>query len=419
MSFFPEFVSFDWSTFLLGTGFAVGAAASVFTHEPQAEEVEVDAIKNRIAELEKTSVRSLEQNDELANLYSVWATALFDEGADLDEIVSLFGKAEAVLKATLAQGDDTEVRRQLGNVYLNWAVALNDDDDLTSAIDNYLKGIETLMPLDNTGDAEAKYDIAGMKLNLGIVYHELGEYEKAKTCLDESFLEFRAVEKIGIADTRLYMAKVSVQQGHLLSDMGEPLAAITDAHNRAMRLFVEVIEDLQEPKYERDLASVLLDRCVSLYEDWLDNEFESEEEQDKKIADILLDIARGVELLEKQCHDGNELARFDLFHALVFQGKVLCDTERYAEAKVVLDRTISEFADLCDEEEEEDIFLMQMAMAYASRAIVQMGLGKQDLSKQDCQKGSELVNKLFQKDSDDEDIQALREQFQTMLAQLQ
>jgi len=421
MLFSPECVSLpiDWNTLLCGAGFAAGAAglASVFTHEHSTEEFDESTVKKRIAELEKVSARSLEQNDELAGLYSAWAIALFDEAADLDDIVPLFGKAEAILKTTLAQGDDTEVRRQLGVVYLNWAVTLNDYDDLSSAIDYYLKGISTLKPLDDSGDGEAKYDIAGMKLNLGIAYHELGEYERARASLEESFLAYRAVEKIGHFDTRFYMAKVSVQQGHVLSDLEESLDKIVDAHNRAMRLFVEVIEDQQQPELERDLANVLLDRCVAIYEDWLNHEFESEEERTAIIADVLLDVGRGIELLEKQYKDGNELARFDLFHGLVFQGKVLCDTENFAESKDVLDRAINEFADLC--EEEDDMFQMQMAMAYACRAVVQMGLGNKELSQQDCRKGSELISELLQSDDGgDEDIQELRQQFQTLLEQL-
>ena len=416
MTFFPDFFSLpiDWCTLFYGAGVGAAGLASVFTHEHSAGEVDVDTVKKRIAELEKLSARSLEQNDELARLYSANAIALWDEGADLTEIVALFVKAEVVLMATLAQGDDVEVRRQLGNVYLNCAVALNDYDELTSSVDYYLKGIDTLKPLDNSGDAEAKYDIAGMRLNLGNVYHELGEFEKAKTSLDESFLDFRAVEKIGVADTRLFMAKVSVQQGHLLSDMGEAVGSIVDAHNRAMRLFIEVIEDQNLPELERDLAGALLARCEALYTDCHEREFASEEERNTKIAEIQIDIAQGVELLEKQYKSGNDLARLDLFHGLVFQGKVLCDIEQYVEAKEVLDRAINEFSDLCDGEG-DDLFLMQMAVAYASRAVVQMGLGKPDLSKQDCMKGSELVNKLLQEDSDDEDMQALREQFQAML----
>jgi len=431
MLFSPEFsllefasLPFGWNTLLFGAGL-VGAAglASVFTHgSPEDQEclegIDLDALRSRVAELEYSSSRTLEQNDELAALYSVWAAVLCGEGADLDEVSSMFGKAEAVLQATLPQGDDAEVRRQLGGVYLAWAVAFNEYDELHAAIDYYQKAIDVLKPLDDSGDGEAKYETAGIKLNLGIVYRELGEYEKARTTLDESFLAYRAVEKIGVFyDTRFYMAKVSIQQGNLLYEMGETLDSVVDAYNRAMRLYVEVIEDEGRLELERDLANVLLDRCMVTYEDCLDQKFDSEEEQDKAISNVLIDIDRALELLEKQHKDGNEAARYDLFHGVTLQGKVLCVASRYDEAQKILDRAIGEFADLC--KDEDDLFLMQMAMAYADRAIVHLGLGNGDLSRQDSQTGSELIDKLLQSaDSDDEAIQELKEQFQTLLEQL-
>ena len=423
MLFFPELISlpFDWNVFLCGAGFAGAAGlASVFTHEFQEgpENIDMATLKNRVAELEKSSARTLEQNDELAALYSIWATTLFSEGASQDEIAGMFGKAEAVLKATLAQGEDTEVRRQLGGVYLAWAVALNECDDLHAAIDYYQKGIDTLKPLDDAGDGEAKYEIAGIKLNLGIVHRELGEFDKAKAILEESFLAYRAVEKIGVLyDTRFYMAKVSVQQGNLLYEMGETVDVVVDAYNRAMRLYVEVIEDENRTALERDLANVLIDRCMVIYEDWRNRELGSDEEREKAIDSVLLDISRGLELLEKQYKEGCELARYDLFHGLALQGKALCSAAKYTEAKDSLDRVINEFADLCDEED-DDVFIMQMAMVYADRAVVQLGLGSKNESKQDCQKGSELINKLLQADSDDEEILELKQQFQTLLEQL-
>ena len=419
MPFFPEFVtlSIDWYVLAYGAGIAAGAAglASVFAHEHQ-ENVDLDAVKSRVAELENISSRTLEQNDELAALYAVWADALYDlEEAGLDEIVELFGKAEAIFKATLAQGDDSETRRQLGNAYLSWGVVYNGFGDLESAAATYQKAIDTLKPLDDSGDGEAKYDIAGIKLNLGIACRELGELEKAKTYLDESFLAYRAVEKICYDDTRFYMATVSVQQGNLLHEMGESLESVVDAYNRAMRLYVEVIEDRQQVELERELANVLLDRSMVTYEHWTNQKFECGEERKKVIDDVLLDISRGIELLEKQYNEGNEVARYDLYHAVSLYGRALCDAEYFDRALVSLDRAINEFASLC---EEGDAFLMQMAMAYYTRAIAYLGLGKQDLSEQDCQKGSELVNNLSQEDSDDEEIQDLKKQFQTLLGQL-
>ena len=425
MLFFPEIVSlpFDLNMLLFGAGLAGAAGlAAAFSKELHEEHegtecIDMDVLKNRVAELENSS-RTLEQNDELAALYAVWAAVLCDEGTHINEIASMFGKAEAVLKATLAQGDDAETRRQLGGVYLAWAIAHNEYDDLEEAIDYYQKGIDVLKSLDDAGDGEAKYELAGMKLNLGIVYRELGEFEKARATLDESFLAYRAVEKIGVLyDTRLFMAKVSVQQGNLLHEMGEALDKIVDAYNRAMRLYVEVIEDEGNTHLERDLANVLMDRCMVTYEDSLNRQFGSDEERDAVIDNVLVDINRGLELLGKQTDEGNEVARYDLFHGITLQGKVLCAVGRYDEARQTLDRAISDFTDLCDDE--DDVFLMQMAMAHADRAIVHMGLGNEDLSRQDCQKGSELIDKLLREAGDDDEaLQELKEQFQMLLKQL-
>jgi tetratricopeptide (TPR) repeat protein len=423
MLFAPEFMSLplDWNM-LLGAGLAVGASglASVFAHE-HAEEVDLDAIQKRVAELEKSSTRTLEQNGELATLYATWASTLSDTVDDVevewDQITSLFGKAETILKTALAQGEDKEIRHQLGNVYLEWAVAYNGNDDLPQAVVFYQQAIQTLKPLEDAGDGDAKYDIAGIKLNLGIAYRELGELEKAKASLDESFLTYRAVEKICADDTRFFMATVSIQQGNILHEMGEELDSVLDAYNRAMRLLVEVIEDQGETALERDLANVLLDRCMVTYEHWIDQKFESDAERESVINDVLLNISRGIELLEKQCLAGNKLARFDLFHGLALQGKVACDAEKYDESKKSLDRVINDFADLCADDG-DDVFLMQMTMAYANRAVVHLVLGDKNASGQDCQKGSELIDKLLQSDSEDEEILELKQQFQQLLEQL-
>ena len=417
---FPEFVALpiDWNMILYGATFAAGAAglASVFAYENQ-RNVDVDVVKNRVAELERLPSRTLEQNDELAALYAAWATTLYDmEEAELDEIVDVFGKAEAILTATLAQGDDERTRKQLGTVYLSWGAACNGFDDLESAIDIYEKATEVLKPLEDAADAEAKYDVAGIKLSLGIACREIGEFAKAKKYLDESFLAYRAVEKISDDDTRFYMATVSVQQGNLLYEMGEPLDSVVDAYNRAMRLYVEVIEDQKQVELERNLANVLLDRSMVTYEHWLNQKFECEEERKKTIDAVLLDISRGIDLLEKQYNEGNEAARYDMFHAIALQGRALCDAEQFEEALVSLDRAVNEFADIA--ETSSDI-LMEMVMICHTRAIAHLGLGKQELSKQDCHKGSELIDKLLQLYGDEEDIQELKEQFQELLGHLE
>ncbi|GHT12284.1 hypothetical protein FACS1894170_06890 [Planctomycetales bacterium] len=328
----------------------LAAVGAVFSHDHADGQVDTADKTKRISELEKTSPRTLEQNEELSDLYINLASNGGDDDENIDNVIELYNKAEAVLKATLAQGDDAELRRKLGNVYLNRAVVYNDFDNLEEAEKSYLQAIDVFKPLDTAGDGEATYDLAGVELDLGVVYRENGDFEKAKGLLEDAFLLYRKIEKIGLLDTRYYMAKTSVQQGNVLFEMEEPLDKITDAYNRAMRLFVEVIEDEQRLEIECDLANTLLDRCTAVYHDILLREFDSETERNNKIGDVLIDVSRGIDLLEKQFNAGNEEARPDLFNALAMQANILVEIEKFDEGRKILDRVISEFADYSDPE---------------------------------------------------------------------
>jgi tetratricopeptide (TPR) repeat protein len=364
-----ELMSFPLDMSMLAYGAGLAAAGtllgSAFTPEHVACQ-DIDGVQKRIDELEKGTSRSLEESDELAGLYLTLAEHLEDHGADVQELIDLYAKAEDVLKNALAQGEDTELRRKLGTVYLQRGVLYNDCDEFEDAVESYELGAATFKPLDEAGDGEAKYDLAGVKLNLGVVYGELGEYEKSKAALDESFLLYRAVEKIGFTDTRHCMAQVSVQQGNILHLMGEELDKITDAYNRAMRLLVELIEDAGQLELERELANVLLDRCLATYENLLEKDFDSEIEKINKVGDVLIDIGRAIDLLEKQHSNGNEEARGDLFQALMSQVHVLVDIEKYTEAKKILDRGISDFHEFGDSE--NPFLASEFASAYDQRA---------------------------------------------------
>lgn len=338
----------------------------------EAYAVDEEAIKKQVLELENTSPRTLEQNEELADLYVDLAAVAFESGDELNDIVACFNKAETVLKETLTQGEDSEIRRRLGNVYLHRAVAFNDFDELDDAINSYNQAIEALEPLDTLGDGEAKYDVAGIKLNRGTIYHEIGELDKAKTDFDDAFMAFRAVEKISDLDTRYYMAKVSVAQGGLLRDLGEPLDKVVDAYNRAMRLFVELI-DIGQMEHEHDLANTLMDRCAATYEEYKLIDFDSETERFNKIGDVLVDVGRGIEILERLAADGNQSCRADLFSALTMEGAMLLDLEKYPESKSLFDRAVEEFRDFADEL--DPVLLNQYAAAYENRGFCSMNLG--------------------------------------------
>lgn len=317
------------------------------SNPPDAHSFDSQAAEAQIKKLESVPLRTLEQNEELARLYVSSAVNALEEEQELDVVVSYFDKAENLLIQTLKQGEDDEIRRCLGNVYLNRAVAYNDFDEVDSAVESYDLAADTLKPLDDKADGEAKYDLAGIRLNRGTIYHELGDFEKAKADLDESFLAFRAVEKIADLDTRYYMAKVSIAQGSLLRDMGEPLDKVVDAYNRAMRLYVELI-DVGQTEHEQELANALLDRCIAVYEDCQEREFESEQERLKKYGDVLVDVGRGVEILERLAQSGDKEIRFDLFTALTTQGAMLIDIEKFAEAHQIFAQAVEDFSDFAE-----------------------------------------------------------------------
>ncbi|MDR0336165.1 MAG: tetratricopeptide repeat protein [Planctomycetaceae bacterium] len=359
------------------------------------QHVDWEALKNRVTELEKTVARTIEQNEELAELYVVWATELFENGNPLNEILDLFAKSETVLQSVLAQGEEDEIRRRLGNVYLHRAVTYNDYEEFESAIESYGLAIATLKPLEDKGDGEAKYDIAGIRLNRGMIYQELGEFEKAKTDFDDSFTAFRAVEKISDLDTRFYMAKVSVAQGNLFQDMDEPLDKIVDAYNRAMRLFVELI-DIGQMEHERELANTLMLRCAVTYENYMKREFESETERLNKVGDVLIDVGRGIEILEKLAQNGNFENRFDLFQALTTEGTMFLDIDKKQEAYQIFDRAINDFTDFINEE--DPVILNSYATAFDNRGVTAMNIGNVKESLTDFDKAIEIREKFLSKE---------------------
>ncbi len=466
MSVFSEvmsfFSSFDPGMMLAWTAGAVALPlAAVFgDDEPKFDE---EGIRTRIAELEKIRTRTIEQQEELAESYVMLAIALYEEEAELDEILELYSKAENVLQQTLSQGEDDEIRRKLGTVFLHRAVTFNDYDDLEKAVQCYDQAIEAMLPLDNKGDGEAKYDIAGIKLNRGMIFHETGEYEKAEKDFDDAFLAFRAVEKISDLDTRFYMAKVSVAQGSLLRDLDRPLDKIVDAYNRAMRLYVELI-DMGQLEHERELANVLMDRCTAYYEAYLNQEFESAAERKQKFDAVLLDVTRAIEILDRLAAGGDLAARIDLFNAYATQGAMLLDIEAFTESQAVFKQVIAGFADFAKDadptlvsqyaaafensgfasmnlncfdealaefnkaielrekiqsedfdldDEERMIFVPSLATSYANRANAFASLNNLDAARTDCSKGIQLLQPL--KDDGDEEIEEIESMLKALL----
>ncbi len=373
---------------VVGMTFASGHGGG--DEDGQSPQIDTEALKKSIEALEALSERSAVQTEQLAELYVVQAT-LDSDNADMDVVLAPLTKAAALLRQALAGMEDGELRRSLGNVFMHQAEVYNEFDEVHKALEFYDQAIATFKPLDEQGDGEAKYDIAGIRLNRGTIYHEIGEFDKAKADLNESFTAYRAVEKISDLDTRYYMAKVSVVQGDLFRDMDEPLEVVVDAYNRAMRLFVELI-DIGQTEHERDLANALLRRCMAIYEDAAGKDGQSDAERQSCCDNVLIDVGRAVDILNKLDGEDNMDAHYDLFDALVAQGALLLDIGRYDETVQVFDRAIEKFADLADAA--DPVTLNHYASAFENRGLSLLNLEKQAQAIADFDQAAQLRQKI-------------------------
>ncbi|MGL6225069.1 MAG: tetratricopeptide repeat protein [Thermoguttaceae bacterium] len=379
---------------LLSLGlFGLASHCSCGSCESSEEETDPDAavyeeLEGRINEL-KTKV---EQGDvslkrELADTVLALAVQLQQDGY-IDDSIETYDEAVAEFSELCQENaDDWELVRVLGLVNLSRAVALNDLGEQEAAVEGYEDAMKILTPVANTGDGEAKYDIAGIKLNCGMIFHDLGEWDKAKQMLEESFLEFRALEKISELDTRFYMGKVSVALGNLMRDLEEPINSIVDVYNRAMRLFVELI-DAGDMKYEHDLANALIEKCMARYEAGAGE-------------DVLVDLQRGIEILENAASEDPHHARLELFSAQFAYGSVLYDLEKYADAISVFSETLEKFADI--EKTQVPILLGEYATVLDHRGMCYFALQKPDAAIADLTQAIHLLEKIWNIDDDGEE----------------
>lgn len=356
--------------------------------ETDPDDAVYEELEGRISEL-KTKVEQGEVSlkRELADTVLALAVQLHQDGY-IDDSIETYDEAVAEF-AELCQenADDRDSVRVLGLVNLSRAVALNDLGEQEAAVEGYEDAMKVLAPVANTGDGEAKYDIAGIKLNCGMIFHELGELDKAKQMLEESFLEFRALEKISELDTRFYMGKVSVALGNLMRDLEEPINSIVDVYNRAMRLFVELI-DAGDLKYEHDLANALIEKCMARYEAGAGE-------------DVLVDLQRGIEILEKAANEDPHHAHVELFSAQFAYGSVLYDLEKYADAISVFSETLEKFADI--ENTQVPILLGEYATVLDHRGMCYFALQQPDAAMADLTQAVRLLEKIWNLDDEQEE----------------
>ncbi|MGL6196533.1 MAG: hypothetical protein ACRC2T_17095, partial [Thermoguttaceae bacterium] len=285
---------------------------------------------------------------------------------------------------------DENMIRLLGLVNLSRAAVLNEAGDKDAALEGYERAVKVFKPLADKNDGETLYDIAGVKLNRGIIYRELGEYEKAKQELEESFVEFRALEKISELDTRFFMAKVSDELGGLMRENEEPADAIVEMYNRAMRLYVELI-DAGDKQLEISLANSLLERCSA--------KFESDNRGD--VEPILADVRSGIDILKKCLDNGLEDAYTDLCGAMNLYGIMLSELKRYDEAIKVFDEILETFSDL--ENSDDPTVIDEYACLFDNRGMCLLAVDKVEEALLDLSKGIELRETLWEEEWDLED----------------
>jgi len=341
-------------------------------------ESQVEELKSQYESGDKTVLRNL------ADATLALAVQLHQDDF-LEDSMTMYGNAVDHFQLLQKESpQDKNIIRLIGLSYLSRAVTLNDLDEKEDAVKDYDNALAVLTPLVASGDGEAKYDVAGIKLNQGTIYHELGELDKAAKLLDESFMEFRALEKISTLDTRFYMGKVSVAIGNLLRDQEEPIEKIVDVYNRSMRLFVELI-DSGEMERELDLANVLIDKCMARYEAG-------------QGEDVLIDMQRGIDILEKLNKDDHqekkEEAFFDLFSALLAYGNILLDLEKLNDAMSVLNELTERFKIL--EQIDDPVLFNEFAGLFERRGLCYFNLNKLDEAIADLSRGIDLKEKLWE-----------------------
>lgn len=278
----------------------------------------------------------------LANLYM--ELALEKQAAkDLNAATKAFSDAIGVLKEARASSASPEIAHLYAMAVMSWANVQHELGDLQAALAGYIEAAEALTSLESQGNGEAKFDLAGIRFDRGLVYHTFGDFEKASADFEASFLAFRALEKISdLNDTRLLMAKVSVAQGRLARDRGEPLETIEAFYNRAMRLLVELIEG-GSLTLEHDLAVALVERCIAQFDARLASGKPTPESA-SVLDPVLTDLQHAIDILERQSRAESPAVVNDLFCALFTRGTMLLDLGRYGESESVLAVILQRFS---------------------------------------------------------------------------
>lgn len=263
---------------------------------------------------------------------------------DVVAAAQAFEDAAKMLRQLCTSEPSSDVIHLYGITVKSWAMLKHEQGDDKAALAGYSEAIDVLAPLEAQGDGEAKLDIASVRYQRGLIYHNLGELDKAAADFDASFAAFRVLEKISdVSDTRFSMAKVSEAQGNLARDCNELTSIIDDLYNRAMRLLIELIEGGQVA-LEHDLAVVLINRCAVRFDSHI---AAGASPQNADIFDsILADTRQGIDILERLAISGDQRVVCDLFCAILTHGTMLIDLGHFDAAAAVLSPLLNRFLEV-------------------------------------------------------------------------
>lgn len=327
----------------------------------QDRSVDRDALKSRIGRLEER-IASGEENVEepLTQDYLTLAIESQDE-EDFDEALEYYLRAIRTLKQAIAKRPSSERTRMLGLARLSYAVMLNDIGKWAEALVEYRNAAEAMAQLAESGDLEARLDLAGIHLNVATIHFELGDTTGDRTPVLERIEKVRTgfesllgTEKED--EARFYLAKALTLESSVHEEE-ENFEAAARTVREAVAL-LRTLTDAGHDEYRADLASALAEAAeLSMY-DPLDGT--------PTLEQALPAASEAAALFREQVSSGRPDLCADLFDIALTEAKLLFQLGRGDEALAAYNRLIDSFDSFRESTSAE--MLVHLAQAHSGRA---------------------------------------------------
>ncbi len=346
----------------------------------------VEQTDARIAELvetlDATPGNAREIEEELVALYLARAARLQEEGeneAATDDYFAAFGRMEELVDA---YGESVDLLKQLAAARLNYAILLNDSGDLDEADRQYQLSAEANEKLVAFGDAEAKLDLVGLKLNRAAIAFEKGNRSESLDALDETIEEFQRIAETDPSrddDALFYLAKALVAKADFLrdaldeEDVESPEAEeARESIKRAVDVYRALVNS-GRANYKRDLADGLVSWIAA-----------SPKRSKEDLVDAIDALTEACRAYESVVGCGETDAIVDLFDATMQRAELLLRAEREKEALAIYDYVVDTYKDFGDSDELP--LLEGLAVAYQRRAQLRKKQVKPDKTIDDLNK---------------------------------